>query len=75
MYRPLDFCDVLYLATRGGAQLLNMEDCLGSLETGKLADILLVDMEGRNKFIIITVFGMCALAGMSLKTLTFIVSC
>jgi cytosine/adenosine deaminase-related metal-dependent hydrolase len=47
MYRPLDFCDVLYLATRGGAQLLNMEDCLGSLETGKLADILLVDMEGR----------------------------
>jgi cytosine/adenosine deaminase-related metal-dependent hydrolase len=45
-YRPLDFSDVLYLATRGGAALLNMEDSLGSLDTGKLADILLVDMTG-----------------------------
>ncbi len=45
-YRPLDFSDVLYLATRGGAALLNMEDRLGSLDTGKLADILLVDMTG-----------------------------
>jgi len=39
---------VLYLGTRGGASLLNMEDSLGSLEAGKLADLLLVDMTGHH---------------------------
>jgi len=42
---PLSFSDALYLATRGGAQLLDRKD-LGVLEVGALADILLIDMNG-----------------------------
>ena len=45
-YIPLDYADSVYLATLGGAQLLDMEENLGSLEPGKLADFLLVDMQG-----------------------------
>ena len=45
-YIPLDYTDSVYLATLGGAQLLDMEENLGSLEPGKLADFLLVDMQG-----------------------------
>ena len=45
-YIPLDYADSVYLATLGGAQLLDMEEKLGSLEPGKLADFLLVDMQG-----------------------------
>jgi len=46
-YQPIHFSDALYLATRGGASLLDMDRQLGSLDTGKLADILLVDMKGK----------------------------
>ena len=46
-YTPLDYTDSVYLATRGGAQLLDMEGDLGTLETGKLADFILVDMQGK----------------------------
>jgi len=43
---PISFSDALYLATRGGAQLLDRDGELGILEVGGLADILLVNMEG-----------------------------
>lgn len=33
----------LFMATRGGAQVLNKEGIIGSLEVGKLADIVVVD--------------------------------
>ena len=45
-FAPLGFSDALYLATRGGAGLLDMEDDLGALEPGMQADMILVDMDG-----------------------------
>jgi len=45
-YEPLNYSDVLYLATRGGAQLIDMKEQLGALEIGMQFDCLLVDMEG-----------------------------
>ena len=48
MAKPLEAADAIYLATRGGAALLDMEDTLGSLEAGKLADFIVVDMNGKN---------------------------
>ena len=35
--------DVVEMATMGGARALHMEDRIGSLETGKLADIIVLD--------------------------------
>ena len=37
--------DVVALATRGGARALHLEDRLGSLEAGKVADVIIVDTE------------------------------
>jgi cytosine/adenosine deaminase-related metal-dependent hydrolase len=37
--------DVVEMATRGGARALHMEDRIGSLEAGKLADIVLIDLD------------------------------
>ena len=51
-YQPLNFSDVLYLATRGGARLLDREHELGALEVGQLFDSLLIDMEG-DEFILL----------------------
>jgi len=45
-HQPIQFSDALFLATRGGAALLDMEQDMGALEVGKLADVLLVDMKG-----------------------------
>jgi len=47
-FAPLGFSDALYLATRGGAGLLDMEDDLGALEPGMQADMILVDMDAHN---------------------------
>lgn len=38
--------DVVAMATRGGASALHMEDRIGTLEVGKLADIIIVDVDG-----------------------------
>ncbi len=37
--------NVVEMATRGGARALHMEDRIGSLEPGKLADLILVDVD------------------------------
>ena len=46
-YTPLQYSDAVYLATRGGAAVLDMADTIGALQPGMLADLLLVDMEGK----------------------------
>jgi 5-methylthioadenosine/S-adenosylhomocysteine deaminase len=38
--------DVVEMATVGGARALHMEDRIGSLETGKLADVIVLDHNG-----------------------------
>lgn len=40
--------DLVYLATMGGARALDMEDQIGSLEVGKKADIVIVDVHAAN---------------------------
>ena len=47
-HQPIQFSDALFLATRGGAALLDMEQEIGALEEGMLADVLLVDMKGKS---------------------------
>jgi 5-methylthioadenosine/S-adenosylhomocysteine deaminase len=38
--------NVVEMATRGGARALHLEDRLGSLEAGKLADVVILNHEG-----------------------------
>jgi 5-methylthioadenosine/S-adenosylhomocysteine deaminase len=40
--------ELVYMATMGGARALDMEDRIGSLEVGKRADIVLVDVDAPN---------------------------
>jgi len=40
--------NVVEMATRGGARALHLEDRLGSLESGKLADLIIVDHNATN---------------------------
>ncbi len=40
--------EVVEMATRGGARALHMEDKLGSLEAGKLADVIIIDADATN---------------------------
>lgn len=42
----LDFTEITYLATMGGAQVVDMEDKIGNFEVGKAFDALLIDVEG-----------------------------
>ena len=48
-YQPLQYSDALYLATRGGAQLLGLQDSLGALQEDMEADLLVVDMAGETE--------------------------
>ncbi|MBX7171181.1 MAG: amidohydrolase [Pyrinomonadaceae bacterium] len=41
--------EVFAMATIGGARALHLEDKIGSLEVGKLADIVIVDMDNLNQ--------------------------
>jgi 5-methylthioadenosine/S-adenosylhomocysteine deaminase len=43
--RSLTAREVLELATMGGARVLNMADRIGSLETGKRADVVIIDLQ------------------------------
>lgn len=40
--------ELVYMATMGGARALDMEDRIGSLEVGKKADIVIVDVHAAN---------------------------
>jgi len=40
---------MIRLATMGGAEALHMEDSIGSLEAGKLADIIAIDLSNSNQ--------------------------
>ena len=44
-FRPYE---LVYMATMGGARALDMEDQIGSLEVGKKADIVIVDVHAAN---------------------------
>jgi len=42
----LGFSEVVWLGTMGGAEVVGMEDLVGTFETGKRFDALVVDVEG-----------------------------
>ncbi|KAJ2556615.1 hypothetical protein EV175_001888 [Coemansia sp. RSA 1933] len=42
---PLEFSEVLFLATLGGARVMRMHDVVGSLDPGKLFDAIVVDLD------------------------------
>ena len=42
----LGFDELVYMATLGGAEVLGIEDTVGSFEVGKVFDALVVDVEG-----------------------------
>lgn len=42
--------EVVYLACRGGAKALGLDHLIGSLEKGKKADFVMMDMDGANMF-------------------------
>ncbi|CAO3685158.1 unnamed protein product [Rhizopus stolonifer] len=44
-YTPLDTCELFYLATLGGAQVLNLENQIGNFQPNKSFDALWVDLE------------------------------
>lgn len=45
----IDPADILRMATLGGAEVLGLERMLGSLEAGKKAEILAVELPGHIK--------------------------
>jgi guanine deaminase len=45
-YVPLSPPELLYLATLGGAQVLNLQDTIGNFKVGKAFDALWVDLNG-----------------------------
>lgn len=46
-YKPVNFSDALYLATRGSARVTSLDDDVGALETGLKLDCLRVRLSSR----------------------------
>jgi guanine deaminase len=46
VYEPLNLAETFYLATLGGARVLNLDSKIGNFEKGKDFDALLVDLNG-----------------------------
>ncbi|XP_022909822.1 guanine deaminase isoform X2 [Onthophagus taurus] len=47
-YQPLNYAEVFYLATLGGAAALGIEEKVGNFEVGKEFDAVIVDMDVKN---------------------------
>jgi len=47
-YTPLNYADVFYLATLGGARALALDDHIGNFEVGKSFDAIIVDLDVKN---------------------------
>lgn len=56
-YRAIGFVEALYLATLGGARVLNLQDCVGTLDDGMDFDAIVVDLNGRSGHGKIDLFG------------------
>ena len=54
--KTLSAVEAFSLATIGGARALHMEDMVGSIETGKRADIVIVDMDSLNQTPVYSVY-------------------
>jgi cytosine/adenosine deaminase-related metal-dependent hydrolase len=65
--------DVVELATRGGARALHMEDRIGSLEVGKLADLVVIDRESPRMVPFYDVYSALVYAAMATDVRTTIV--
>ncbi|MDH3493509.1 MAG: amidohydrolase [Acidobacteriota bacterium] len=66
--------EMFELATIGGASALHMEEKIGSLEVGKLADIVLVDMDGLHQTPLYNVYSHLVYAVKSADVATVIVN-
>ncbi|XP_063908467.1 guanine deaminase [Zophobas morio] len=47
-YKPLNYEDVFYLATLGGAKALSLDDKIGNFQIGKSFDAVIVDLDVEN---------------------------
>ncbi|MDR0888563.1 MAG: amidohydrolase family protein [Coriobacteriales bacterium] len=47
--RFLSAAEMMYMATLGGARALRMDDRLGSLDAGKVADVIAIDLSNSNQ--------------------------
>jgi cytosine/adenosine deaminase-related metal-dependent hydrolase len=65
--------DVVEMATIGGAKALNMGDRIGSLEVGKLADVIIVDKDAVNMIPMYDVYSALVYAATAANVTTTIV--
>jgi 5-methylthioadenosine/S-adenosylhomocysteine deaminase len=62
------------MATIGGARALHMEDLIGSIETGKRADIVIVDMDGLHQTPVYNVYSHLVYATKSTDVRTVVIN-
>ena len=65
--------DVVEMATIGGARALNMADRIGSLEVGKLADVIIVDKDAINMIPMYDVYSALVYAATAANVTTSII--
>ena len=65
--------DVVEMATLGGAKALNMGDRIGSLEVGKLADVIIVDKDAVNMIPMYDVYSALVYAATAANVTTTII--